>query len=119
VPDFRAQRLALSSIELSAPEATGAVRFQCGVYGFRTPRPRLEMQAIAFREGEDRPAANSGVLPVPEATVAEHVITGQFDTTGLPPGEYTLQVTAWDRLASPRQRPVVQWTRFVVAAHVE
>jgi VWFA-related protein len=115
VPDFNAPKLALTTIEMAAPDATRSVRFQCGVFGFRAPRPRLEMQAIAFREGDEKPAANSGVQPVPAATVAEHVITGQFDTAGLAPGEYTLQITAWDRLASARQQPAVQWTRFVVA----
>jgi hypothetical protein len=135
VPDFNQPRITLSSIELAASSArqnggrTGwseyaagsPLSFRCEVFGFRTAvqpphNPQVDVQVILIREDEQRPKSNSGVVPVPAASLAEHYLAGQLDTASLPPGGYTMQLIAWDRLASPKKQLAVQWTRFSVAA---
>jgi hypothetical protein len=135
VPDFNQPRITLSSIELSAssaPQSLGGtgwseyaagspVPFRCEVFGFRTAvqpphNPQVNVQVILFREGEQRPKSDTSIVPVPAASLADHYLAGQLDTASLAPGGYTMQLIAWDRLASPRKQLAVQWTHFSVSA---
>jgi len=76
----------------------------------------VEVQVILFREGEREPAYDSHVVPVPAASLAKHYLAGQVQTANLPPGEYPMQLIAWDRLASPKQQLAVRWARFTASA---
>jgi hypothetical protein len=53
-------------------------------------------------------------MPVPAATLENHFLTGQLDTTSLPPGDYRMQLIVWDRLATPKRQMSAQWSRFTI-----
>jgi len=135
VPDFNAPQLALSNIALSAPAArkgagaewdqyqTGSsVGFECEVFGFRSaPRPpkqpQVEMQIRLFKEGAVTPVFDSRPIPVPQATLAENYLAGRMGIgSDFAPGDYTLQLVVYDRLAAAKKQIATQWTNLTVVA---
>jgi hypothetical protein len=94
------------------------LRFRCGVFGFRTDRSfnatGVEAQVTLFRESDRKPLSETDTMPVPAATLRDHYLAGQLDITGLPPGDYIMQLIAWDRLAAPKKQRSAQSTRFVI-----
>jgi hypothetical protein len=133
VPDFNEPRITLSSIDLSSARddrnserttwngyALGSpLRFRCGLFGFRTASvtphaAQVEAQVILFRETDRKPLSDTGTMPVPAATLENHYLAGQLDTTSLPPGDYRMQLIVWDRLATPKKQMSAQWTRFTI-----
>ncbi len=134
MPDFNQPRITLSSIELAAPAARRSsggmgwseyaaglpVPFRCEVFGFRTGEqpphdPRVDVQVMLYREGDRRPNSDTSIVPAPNASLADHYLAGQLETANLPPGDYTMELLAWDRLASPKKQVAVQWTHFTVS----
>jgi hypothetical protein len=127
VPDFNQQKVTLASIELSgSPErwdgwvgsfpAGAPVYFRCGVFGFRkASRPpneaKVEVQVVLFREAERKPYSDTRTVTVPAANLAAHTLGGRLDTAGLGPGEYVIQLVAWDRVSG---KSAVQWARLGV-----
>jgi hypothetical protein len=127
VPDFNQQKVTLASIELSgSPErwdggvgnfpAGSPVYFRCGVFGFRkASRPpkeaKVEVQVVLFREAERKPYSDTRTMMVPTASLAAHTLGGRLDTAGLAPGEYVIQLVAWDRVSG---KSAVQWARLGV-----
>jgi len=117
VPDFNQPRITLSSIDLSAGRSP--LLFRCGVFGFQTsgkssPSARVDVHVILYRQSDGKRFSDTGALPVPAASLAEHYLAGQLDTASLPPDDYMMQVMAWDRLAVPKKQLSAQWTRFTV-----
>jgi len=116
VPDFNQPRITLSSIDLSQGPS---LQFRCGVYGFRTAgmpaQGRVEVQVILVRESDRRPFSDTGAKPVPAATLGDHYLAGQLDTASMPPGDYIMQILAWDKLAATKKQISAQWARFTVA----
>jgi hypothetical protein len=123
VPDYNKRQIALSSIEL-AP-SSGAfvpgdeIRFECQLLGVRTaPRPpetHVEMQVRLFHEVDGTPVYDSQVLAVPPSAVANNHLAGQLTIgTKLEPGEYAMQLLAYDRLAPPGKQTATQWTRLSI-----
>ncbi|MBZ5618633.1 MAG: VWA domain-containing protein [Acidobacteriia bacterium] len=138
-PDFNRPQIALSRIKLSGPEgilyaggsggwdrylAGASVQFECEVFGFRTslqpPRePRVDMEIRLFPDGEDKPVVDSQVLHVPISTLAENYLGGSLRIgSDFKPGDYTLQLLAYDRLAAPKKQIDVQWTHLTVVKRV-
>jgi hypothetical protein len=130
VPDFNKPGIVLSSIELSAAQATSSaknsgwaefaigtsVHFECDVLGMKTtPRPQVEMEVRLFREGKEMPALDSHVLPVPPTTLAENFLAGNLQIEpDLEPGDYAMQLMAWDRNAPVKKQIAVQWTKLTI-----
>ncbi len=134
VPDFNREQIALSHISLAAGsggrEAGGAawgeyatgssIGFECEVFGFRTGarpagEPRVEMEIRLFREGADSPVFESQPVPVPKATLAENFLAGRLGIgSDFVPGDYTLQLVVYDRLAGAKKRVATQWTSLTV-----
>jgi len=134
VPDFNQPAIALSSIALSGPGgaaragtdgqigwgqfATGTeVHFDCEIFGVKTVRPpgepKVEMEIRLFHNGE--PVFDSQPLAVTEARLAEHILTGNMKIGGnMEPGDYTMQLVAFDRLASPKKQVAQQWVDLTV-----
>jgi VWFA-related protein len=55
------------------------------------------------------------ILRVPISTLAEHYLAGVLRLgSNTEPGDYTLQLLAYDRLAVPKKRIAVQWTHLTV-----
>jgi VWFA-related protein len=127
VPDFNQQKVTLASIELSGSSerwdggvgnfpAGAPVYFRCGVFGFRkASRPpneaKVEVQVVLFRVAERKPYSDTRTVTVPAASLAAHTVGGQLDTSGLAPGEYVIQLVAWDRVSG---KSAVQWARLGV-----
>jgi VWFA-related protein len=127
VPDFNQQKVTLASIELSgSPErwdggvgsfpAGAPLYFRCGVFGFRkASRPpneaKVEVQVVLFREAERKPYSDTRTVTVPAASLVAHTVGGRLDTAGLAPGEYVIQLVAWDRISG---KSAVQWARLVM-----
>jgi VWFA-related protein len=135
-PDFNQARLTLSSIDLSAyPDrwdgsgraasgyAAGApLYFRCGLFGFRTTSSpphdgKVEVRMALFRAEDGRPQRETSTIEASPASLAEHIIAGRLDLADLEPGEYTMQLLAWDRLARTKSGVAAQWTRFRIAAN--
>jgi hypothetical protein len=134
VPDFNKPQLVLSSIELtSSPSSPGtglssrvsyaagaAVDFECEVFGVRNaskpPRePHVEMEVRLFRDGASEPAYDSKAIPVSVKTLAENFLAGQIRIgQNIEPGDYTMQLTVFDRLAPEKKQAAVQWTNLRV-----
>jgi hypothetical protein len=53
-------------------------------------------------------------MPVPAATLENHYLAGQLDTTSLPPGDYRMWLIVWDRLAAPKKQMSAQGARFTI-----
>jgi hypothetical protein len=73
------------------------------------------VQVILYREGDRQPKSDTRIVPAPPASLAEHYLAGQFETANLPPGDYTMQLMAWYRLAPQKKQLAVQWTRFTLS----
>jgi hypothetical protein len=130
VPDFNKPGIVLSSIELSATQSPSnaknsgwaefaigtSVHFECDVLGMKTtPRPQVEMEVRLFREGKEMPALDSRVLPVPSTTLAENFLAGNLQIeSDLEPGDYAMQLMAWDRNAPAKKQVAVQWTKLTI-----
>lgn len=115
VPDFNQQKVTLASIELSgSPErwdgtvgnfpAGVPVYFRCGVFGFRKAsrppiEPKVEVQVVLFREEERKLYSDTKTVAVPAASLTANTVGGRLDTAELPPGEYVIQLVAWDRVS--------------------
>jgi VWFA-related protein len=136
VPDFNQPRITLSSIDLSstgdgrnaqrtpwngfAPESP--LLFRCGVFGFRTSggsphAAQVDVQVILFRESDRRPFSHTGAVPVPASSLEDHYMAGQLNVASLPPGDYIMQLMAWDRLAARKKQLSAQWTRFTISTN--
>jgi hypothetical protein len=132
IPNVSNRRMALSGIllESRSEAATGgtAVRvFQQGsplAYGLVVYNPRLagsnvsqvDIQARLFRDGKPVWSAPPVPLASPspgDPTRVRFMKDLDLDPT-MPPGEYLLQVTAIDKLASKKSMPAVQWTDFAL-----
>jgi hypothetical protein len=123
VPDYNKRQIALSSIELSpsggAYTPGDEIQFECQLLGVRTvqrpPENRVEMQVRLFHEVNGTLVYDSQVLAVPPSAVANNHLTGQITIgTGLEPGEYAMQLLAYDRLAPPGKQTATQWTRLSI-----
>jgi VWFA-related protein len=130
VPDFNKPGIVLSSIELSAAQSSSnakntgwaefaigtSVHFECDVLGLKTtPRPQVEMEIRLFREGKEMPALDSHVLSVPPTTLAENFLAGNLQIkSDLEPGDYAMQLLAWDRNAPVKKQAAVQWTKLTI-----
>ena len=133
VPDFNGPQLALSNIALSSPgvrkgssagwaeyQAGSSIGFECEVFGFRSaPRPpkqpRVEMEIRLFKEGGSAPVFDSRPFPVPQATLAENYLAGRMGIgSDFAPGDYTLQLVVYDRLAAAKKQIATQWTNLTV-----
>lgn len=121
-PDYNKQQIVLSSIELSPSQriARGQqVHFECQIVGVklapRLPKPNVEMEIRLFHQGEAAPVYESGVLAVPPSALAHNLLAGQVSIrTNLEPGEYALQLVAYDRLAPRSRQTATQWTHLSV-----
>jgi VWFA-related protein len=126
VPDYNKQQIVLSSIEVTPSQriAPGQkVHFECQILGIKTAqqltKPHVEMEIRLFRQGESAPAYDSQVLAVPPSTLAHNLLVGQVSIgTKLEPGEYALQLVAYDRLAPRNRQMATQWTRLSVVKSV-
>jgi len=76
---------------------------------------RVEVQVILVRESDRRPFSDTGAKPVPAATLGDHYLAGQLDTASMPPGDYIMQILAWDKLAATKKQISAQWARFTIA----
>jgi VWFA-related protein len=130
IPNVASGRMALSGIllESRAPGATGgaALRvFPQGsplVYGIVVYNPslaalrtsRVIVQAQLFRNGKPVWTAPQAPLdPAASADLLRIQFAKELDFgTSMPPGEYLLQITAIDKMASKKAPPVSQWTDF-------
>jgi hypothetical protein len=74
----------------------------------------VEAQVILFRETDPQPLSDTGTMPVPAATLENHYLAGQLDTTSLPPGDYRMWLIVWDRLAAPKKQMSAQGARFTI-----
>jgi hypothetical protein len=139
VPDFNGPQLALSNIALSTAGGTGkgssagwdeylagsSIGFECELFGFRSaPRPpkgpRVEMEIRLFQEGGSTPVFDSQVVPVPQATLAENYLAGRMGIgSDFAPGDYTMQLVVYDRLAAAKKQIATQWTNLTVVRPVE
>jgi len=143
-PDFNRPALALSSVILSDPDpARSAPLVEKGYLGAGTAvmrifapgadlhydftifgalrragaEPRLEVQFRLF-QGLD-PVFQRGPesLPLQASTAAAIRATGMIRLPpSLPPGQYSLQVTAYDRLEKASHQAAVQWTNLTLVA---
>ena len=129
VPDFNQSHITLSTIDLTDAadswnksdtawtgfRAGAPLFFRCGVFGFRAaPTPHVDAQITLFRADTEKPLSNTAPVAAPAASLANNIIAGQLDLR-LPPGDSLLELTARDRLASPKKQVSVQWTRFTVS----
>jgi VWFA-related protein len=131
VPDFNRSQIVLSNIQLSKPvnvSKAGAaewdtymtgttVRFECQVFGFRagSQPPRVDMQVRLFGSATDAPVVDSGLIAVPSSTLAENYLAGSLRIgSDFEPGDYTVQLLAYDRFAAPRKQVAAQWTHITV-----
>jgi VWFA-related protein len=130
IPDVSNGRLALSGVLLESRAETSeggtALRvFRQGsplAYGLVVYNPRLagisaspvEIQARLFRDGKPVWSAPPVPLASPsggDPTRVRFMKDLDLGST-MPPGEYLLQVTAIDKLASRKAAPALQWTDF-------
>jgi len=135
IPDFNKSGIVLSSVALSsAPAGTGEndtgslgwskftagakVHFACEVFGVTPARPpgepEVEMEVRLFREG-------NAVLETPPLAVSpgmisgEHLLAGDIQlSNGLVPGDYAMQLVAYDRLAPPKKQIASQWIDLTI-----
>lgn len=143
VPDFNKPEIALSSLVLSGKAVAGrragggsdsspeteirmgrgefaagtTVHFGCEVFGAKTARPqgsaKVDMEIRLFREGTE--VYDSQPLPVPAVTLAQHLLAGNLNIReDMAPGDYAMEVVAYDRLASPRKQMTSQWVDLTV-----
>jgi VWFA-related protein len=133
VPDFNRPQIVLSNIQLSKPNASSAgaagwdtymagtvVHFESQVFGFRVdplaPRkPRVDMRIRLFAEGIGTPVVDSVLIPVPATTLAENYLAGSLRIgADFEPGDYTVQLLAYDRQATRAKQIAAQWTHLTV-----
>ena len=118
-PDASSRRAARTA-RTPAPPAPGQnVQFECQILGVKAalqlPKPHVEMEIRLFHQGESAPVYDSQVLAVPSSTLAHNLLVGQVSIeTNLEPGEYAMQLVAYDRLAPRNRQTATQWTRFSV-----
>lgn len=140
IPDFNQPRISLSSLILSLPQGTPAapgarpdwnefaagaeVHYICEVFGLKAPGkppapPEVETQVKLYRGGE--PVADVPPMPVKvESSGGQMFLTGSLRMPpDLDPGNYTMEVLAYDRLdTSKKKQPAQQWIDVsVVAPH--
>jgi VWFA-related protein len=129
IPDFNQTKISLSSLVLSVPAGPAAARkdwnefipgttvqYGCEVFGLRTPR-NVETEARLYRGG-------GPVAGVPPSRVRIERLGEQSFLTGsmripenLPPGNYTMEVLAYDRLQSSKKKQVAeQWIDVAVVS---
>jgi VWFA-related protein len=133
VPDFNRPQIVLSNIQFSNPDASRAsaaawdtymagtaAHFECQVYGFRVdphpPRnPRVDMRIRLFADGTGPPVVDSGLVPVPSSTLAENYLAGTLRIgSNFEPGDYTMQLLAYDRLGASKTQTAAQWTHITI-----
>lgn len=125
VPDYNKQQIVLSSIELTPSQiARGQkVHFECQILnlkkGQQLAKSHVEMEIRLFREGESAPVYDSQVLAVPPSTLARNLLVGQVSIgSNLEPGDYAMQLVAYDRLAPRNRQTATQWNRLSVVKSV-
>ena len=127
VPDFNQPHVSLSSIAIADPDVNrGALLDQAGVFGGGTAVMRVfapgavldydfqvfgaRNAAVEFRlfRGAERIFAGN------RQPSAQHA-TGQMKLPDfLPPGDYALQVLAFDGMGKTSQAPAIQWVDFTL-----
>jgi VWFA-related protein len=135
IPDFNRRGISLSSPALSAPPGApappgvrpewnefapgAAVRFRCEVFGLKTPGkppapPGVDVGVRLYRGG-------APVLDIPPAaaTIENHgdlrFLAGEVQLpNGLSPGNYQMELQAYDRLEAPGKRAAMQWTDLTI-----
>lgn len=135
LPDFNKTGIVLSSIALtSVPQIAGGTRagslgwgkfatgarlhFACEIFGAKDPQPpaasKVEMEVRLYREGN--PVFQTQPLPVPPAKAsAQHILSGEFQLSAdITPGDYAIELVAYDRLASPMRQIASQWADLTV-----
>jgi len=121
IPDFNGRHIALSSVRLSQSVVLpgGALQYGCEIFGARpekaSGKPRIEVEVHLFRGPERIYSGHPIRLPVttPEPPVRAE---GQIRLPDfLPAGDYTVELTAYDRAAGERQQ-ATQWVDFRLAA---
>jgi VWFA-related protein len=128
-PDFNKSEIALSSIVLAGPEdasaqmgwgefATGTtLHFGCEIFGVKMARPpatpKVEMEVRLFHDGN--PVFDSQPFAVLPESLSAHLLTGKMKIgEELAPGDYYMQLVAYDRLASPKKQIASQWIDLTV-----
>jgi VWFA-related protein len=127
VPDFNKAEIALSSIKLAGSDsgwhgysAGASVGFECEVFGIKKApqppqEPRVEMEIRLFHSTGGAPVVDSERIPVPPATLAAGFLAGRLQIgRDFEPGDYAMQLVAYDRLASPKKQIATQWTNLTV-----
>jgi VWFA-related protein len=135
VPDFNRPQLALSSIQLSKPDvppegaaqwdsyrAGTVVHFEAQLFGFRIDshsqrQPQVEMRVLLFADATGAATFDSGPVPVPPSTLAENFLAGSIRIgADFEPGDYTVEVLAYDRLAPKKKQIAAQRTHLTVVS---
>ena len=137
IPDYNRSQIALSSLILSAPQgapsaaarpdwnefAPGAtVQYVCEVFGLKTPGkppgpPSVETEVKLYHGG-------GAVADIPLSPAKIESVDGQTFLAGtlripegLAPGNYTMQVLAYDRLeSSKKKQEAQQWVDVAVVS---
>ena len=144
VPDFNKAEIAMSSILLADPDAgrderltragvigagspvtrvfaSGAVlKYDCTVFGAlidrRTGKPRIEIEVRLFRGPEQIFTGRPVPLAVAEGNSTEAIhAAGEIRLPAtLPPGDYAVELSAYDRLGRQPSPHAVQWSDFTL-----
>jgi hypothetical protein len=132
LPDFNKNGIVLSSIALTSNGlagrsssigwgkfTTGAkLHFACEIFGVKDPQPpaasKVEMEVRLYREGSA--VLRTQPLPVSPAKIsAQHILSGELQLDGrIAPGDYAMELVAYDRLASPKRQIASQWADLTV-----
>jgi hypothetical protein len=129
IPDFNQPQISLSSLVLSLPEGVRAVRgarpewnefapgtavqYLCEVFGLKTPGkppvpPNVETEVKLYRGGG--PVASVPASPVEIKNAGDKLfLSGSMRIPDdLAPGNYTMEVLAYDRLEASKKKQVAQ-----------
>lgn len=132
-PNFDGSQIALSSIVLSSagddktrsrdymglgqftPGTT--IQFGCEVFGVKDSKPpkepKVEMQVLLFHDGET--VYDSKPITVAPENIVHNLVAGRIRITkDMPAGDYSMQLIAYDRLASKKKQIATQWIDLTV-----
>ncbi len=143
IPDFSRAGMSLSSVQLYDSDSKrneeltragvlgggspvtrvflpGAVlRYDCTVYGAlidkQTGKPKIDVAVHLFEGADEIFASQPKPLEIAEASKTAVHATGDVALPGsLPPGEYTFQLVAYDRVEKKRLEGVTRWVDFTL-----
>ena len=144
VPDFNRAAIALSSVMLSDTDAKrnealarsgvlgagsavtrsfapgGVLRYDCTVFGTlidrQTARPKIDIGVRLFRGPERIFDGQLIPLAIPDgSSLAAIPASGKIKLPEtLPPGDYILELSAYDRLQRPKLQRAVEWVDFTL-----